>query len=449
MVTFLAEPEPPKIIFAFGTSDGFDEFPARVKLAAGVSTSPIVKGIALVGVSSFMVLSVMSEIVGKSGTELTVNRKESLAMPPLPSDTVKVIVVVPNWLGAGEMVTVLAEPVPPKEMLLFGTSAVLEEVPDTDKLPSGVSISVTVKGIAGVEVSSAVLLSVRSDIVGRSFTELTFRTNVSSAVPLSPSVTVSVMVVDPFWFAAGMIVTSREESAPPNMIFPFGTREVLDEVPERDNSLFGVSVSPTVKGMAGVGVSSIVALSVISEIVGRSLTAVTVRRKVSLAELLLLSVTVTVMVVEPVRFEAGVIVTLREEPDPPKEMLLFGTRAVLDDEPETDKTALESSTSETVKGIAGVAVSSFVLLSVMLDIAGGSLTGMTVSRKVSLVDSPSPSVTVMVIVAEPNSLAAGVTVTVRLDLFPPKVIFSTGTRMVSEDEPVIDNAPTGVSASPT
>ena len=52
--------------------------------------------------------------------------------------------------------------------------------------------------MAGVAVSSLVLLSVIFEIVGGSLTALTLRTNVSFTVPPSPSVTVIVMVVDPY-----------------------------------------------------------------------------------------------------------------------------------------------------------------------------------------------------------------------------------------------------------
>ena len=37
-------PDPPNTMFATGTSVGFDELPLRVKLAVGVSRSPIVRG---------------------------------------------------------------------------------------------------------------------------------------------------------------------------------------------------------------------------------------------------------------------------------------------------------------------------------------------------------------------------------------------------------------------
>src|SRR5689334_15070644 len=50
---------------------------------------------------------------GASGTGVTVSRKVSLPVSS-PSETRTVIVVVPNWLGAGVIVSVRLPPLPPK-----------------------------------------------------------------------------------------------------------------------------------------------------------------------------------------------------------------------------------------------------------------------------------------------------------------------------------------------
>ena len=63
--------------------------------------------------------------------------------------------------------------------------------------------------------------------------------------------------------------------------------------------------------------------------VGRSFTAVTVRTKL-VAAVAWLSLTVTVIVAVPLWFAAGVTVTVRFAPVPPKTMLATGTRVVLD-----------------------------------------------------------------------------------------------------------------------
>ena len=239
------DPDPPKTMLALGTREVFDEDPETAKLPAGVSLSPIVNGIAGVGVSSLVLVSVISDIVGRSLTPVTVRSNESLTDPPFPSVTVTVMVAVPIWLEAGVIVTVRDPPLPPKTMLLFGTSVRFEEVPETPSEPSAVSTSLIVKGIALVGVSSLVLLFVISDIVGKSLTEFTVSWNVSRLESVSPSVTVIVIVAEPNWFAAGVTVTVRSAPTPPKVIFAFGTSVRLDDEPETTKSPTGVSASPT------------------------------------------------------------------------------------------------------------------------------------------------------------------------------------------------------------
>ncbi len=138
----------------------------------------------------------MSEIVGGSFTEVTIKTNVSALDPPDPSLTMTVIVVVPNRFCAGVMVTVRFVPLPPKTMLAFGASVVLEDEPETVRLPAAVSSS-TVNGIAPVAVSSAVILSAIFEIEGGVFDgDVTVRVKVSLAVN-SPSLTVMVMMVTP------------------------------------------------------------------------------------------------------------------------------------------------------------------------------------------------------------------------------------------------------------
>jgi hypothetical protein len=94
-VTDRFAPEPPKPIFPFGTSVGFDELPLAVKLPAAVSPSPIVKPMAPVPLSSLIVWSAMFEIVGAVFPALTVSTNVSPAVNP-PSLTVTVMVAVPD-----------------------------------------------------------------------------------------------------------------------------------------------------------------------------------------------------------------------------------------------------------------------------------------------------------------------------------------------------------------
>ena len=73
---------------------------------------------------------------------------------------------------------------------------------------------------------------------------------------------------------------------------------VLLELPERVNEPAAVSTSLIVKAIAPVGVSSLTTLSLIYVIVGASLTALTVNRKVS-GVVFTPSLTFTVIVVVP------------------------------------------------------------------------------------------------------------------------------------------------------
>src|ERR1051325_8189762 len=99
----------------------------------------------------------MGSRVGGSFTALTVKENVLLAEPPLPSSTVTVIAAVPKLFAAGVTVTVRLLPLPPKTMLVFGTSAGLDETPLRTKLAAGVSTSLIVNASAGVDVSSLML----------------------------------------------------------------------------------------------------------------------------------------------------------------------------------------------------------------------------------------------------------------------------------------------------
>src|SRR5882672_5351595 len=68
-------------------------------------------------------------------------------------------------------------------------------------------------------------------------------------------------------------------------------------------------------------------------------------------------------------------------------------------------------------------------------IVGASFTELTVSWKLVLVLN-CPSLTVTVIVAHPNWLAAGVSVTVRFAPLPPKTMFAFGTSVRSDEPPL-------------
>ena len=93
--------------------------------------------------------------------------------------------------------------------------------------------------------------------------------------------------------------------------------------------------------------------------------------------------------------------------------------------------------------------SSFVTTLPMGLSVGGSFTGLTVSAKESLAVPPSASRTVTVMIATPNCLRAGSTVTVRLDPLPPKLMLFVGTSTGFEEDALSVRLPSTVSTSPT
>src|SRR6266481_4325411 len=111
-----------------------------------------------------------------------------------------------------------------------------------------------------------------------------------------PSLTVTVMRVVPFWLVAGVTVTARFVPVPPKTTLAAGTSVRLLEVLVKVKLAAAVSTSPIMKGIGPVDVSSLMAWGGIAEMVGASLTAVTVRRKLVLVPPKLVSVSEMVMV---------------------------------------------------------------------------------------------------------------------------------------------------------
>src|SRR2546425_4795280 len=110
--------------------------------------------------------------VGRSLTAFTVRINESLT-DAWPSLTVMVMVVLPNWLEAGVMVTNRLLSLPLNTMFPLGTRLVLEEMAESVSRLAGVSWSPMVKGIAAVGVSSFVFVSAMLEMVGNALTENT------------------------------------------------------------------------------------------------------------------------------------------------------------------------------------------------------------------------------------------------------------------------------------
>src|SRR6266566_4240848 len=223
------------------------------------------------------------------------------------------------------------------------------------------------------------------EIVGAVFAgALTVNTKLSLLVRL-PSLTVTVIVAVPVWFGAGVTVTVRFAPEPPKTMLATGTKVGLEEAPETTRLPTAVCASPTVKAIAAVAVFWLVDRSAMLEIVGAVLAvALTVNTKLSLA-VRLPSLTVTVMVAVPVWLRAGVTVTVRLAPEPPKTMLPAGTKVGLEEAPETVRLPTAVWESPTVRAIGAVAVFCVVVWSVMLEIVGAVFAGaFTVSAKLSL-----------------------------------------------------------------
>src|SRR6185503_6998986 len=192
--------------------------------------------------------------------------------------------------------------------------------------------------------------------------------------------------------------------------------------------------------------SSSTVTSEMSASVGGSLTELTVRRKLVLAEPFSASVTVIVIIVLPAWFAAGVMATMRVAPLFVTSRFALGTTPWLEDVATTTRLPTGVSRSPTVT-VTFVIASSLITRSVTEEIVGRSFTGVTVSRKVSLFVAW-PSLTATVMVQGPNALGNGVTVTVRLAPLPAKLIAPFGTIDWSEDEPNSDSAVGRLSTSP-
>ena len=108
IVTVRFAPLPPKTRFVTATRLVFDEPADTIRFVAAVSLSPIVNGM-VIGVSSFVTRLVIAEMVGGELTALTVTKNEVFAFVE-PSLTKIVMIALPDWLMAGERVTVRLPP---------------------------------------------------------------------------------------------------------------------------------------------------------------------------------------------------------------------------------------------------------------------------------------------------------------------------------------------------
>lgn len=229
-------------------------------------------------------------------TGVTVSTKDAEALRT-PSDTVIVMVLLPERFKAGVMVTVRSDPLPPKTMLATGTRLVFDEDADTFRLAGSLSTSPIVKGIGLVDVSSSIVRLLNVLMVGGSLTLLTVRTKVLFALN-TPSKTVMVMVVSPCAFGTRTIEMVRFVPVPPRLIFSTGTRSVLEDCTDNANPFGGVSRSPIVKEIGEIKLSSSTVKLEMALMVGGVFIPLTVKVNSSVA-LNSPSLTVTRITAEP------------------------------------------------------------------------------------------------------------------------------------------------------
>jgi len=236
-----------------------------VRALAGTSLASEAVTVNCNATSSSTVLLPIGARIGASFTSLTVIVTSSVSFSggmPL-SVTVKVTTYWPCWDSVGVQANTPVAGVNVAPVGRFDALSV-RALAGTSFASEAVTVNCNATS------SSTVLLPIEARI-GASFTDVTVSTNVSTAEPPSPSVTVTVIVAVPNWLAAGVTVTVRSAPLPPNTMLAFGTNVVLDELPVRTKSATGVSASPTVNDSAAVLVSSSMVWSAMSLIVGRVL----------------------------------------------------------------------------------------------------------------------------------------------------------------------------------
>ena len=168
---------------------------------------------------------------------------------------------------------------------------------------------------------------------------------------------------------------------------------------------------------------------------GMSATIVAVKAAVAVAAP---SDTVTVTVVVPA--EPGVIDSVRLEPLPPNENAVAGSSVVLAAAADSVSEPAPESISFTVTPIGPKVAPAGIVWSAIGRIVGGSLTGWTVTTKVSLT-VVAPSLTDTSMVAEPDCSAAGVIEMVRAVPLPPSSSPVLGTTVVFCDTAVTISGP--------
>ena len=157
--------------------------------------------------------------------------------------------------------TVRLPPLPPKTMFSLGMTAVLAELPLKVMPEAIVSASDTVNAMGPVLVFCVMVWFAMEEMTGGEFVTITVRTNDLTAES-EPSLTVTVMVVDPIRPATGVTVTVRLDPLPlkTRLGDVLGTRIVSEELAVTESELAAVSSSPIVKGSGPVKMQVVVLL---------------------------------------------------------------------------------------------------------------------------------------------------------------------------------------------
>jgi len=187
-----------------------------------------------------------------------------------------------------------------------------------------------------------------------------------------PSLTVIVICAVPVFPAAGVTVTVRLAPLPPSTMFAFGINVVTVDDTESVKLDAEVSASPIVNGIAAVDWPDVTVWAPMEEMVGAVFvtpTDCTMRVKPLLA-VFVPSLTVNVIWAEPLNPGAGVTVTVRLAPVPPRRIFPMGTNVVSEDAAVTIKLPADVSESETENAIAGVVCPALTVWSAIAEIDG-------------------------------------------------------------------------------
>jgi hypothetical protein len=147
----------------------------------------------------------------------------------LPSLTYTIISEQPVCPETGVSVTVRLLLLPPKSMPVLGKRLALVDVAQRVRVSAAACASPMVKGMVGAKQFWVIVMLAIVEIVGGTTGGGLCATTVNAKVVLAvatPSLTVTVMSDSPLCPDAGVIVTIRLLSLPPNTILLTGTRPV-------------------------------------------------------------------------------------------------------------------------------------------------------------------------------------------------------------------------------